>query len=42
MVETVWIPAFAGMTGTESGNGGAESGNDKREIENDGDAARDH
>ena len=32
----LWIPAFAGMTGVEIGNGGAEIGNDGAEIRNGG------
>ena len=33
---TLWIPAFAGMTGVESGNDGVGSENDRVEIRNGG------
>ena len=33
MAETVWIPAFAGMTGDEVGDDGEDDGNDDALVE---------
>jgi len=34
LASTLWIPAFAGMTGVKAGNVGLKTGNDGAEIGN--------